>query len=50
MHHSELSLGIWVALIAAGTGVAALLVGAINIWVSLVNERERTQPIGMPWV
>jgi hypothetical protein len=45
MHHSGLSLTTWIGIVAAGTGIAALLIGAINAWISVANERKRTQPI-----
>lgn len=45
MHQSGLSLGASLAIIVAGTGVLALLAGAWSAWISLANERKRTQPI-----
>ncbi len=46
MNHSGLSTAAWIGLGVAGTGVVvALLVGALNVWISVVNERRRTQPI-----
>jgi hypothetical protein len=46
MHHIGLSTAAWIGLGVAGTGVVvALLVGALNVWISVLNERKRTQPI-----
>jgi hypothetical protein len=46
MGHSGLSTAAWIGIGVAGTGVVvALLVGALNVWISVVNERRRTQPI-----
>ena len=45
MHQSGTPLTTWIALIVAATGVVALLVGALNVWISVANERKRTQPI-----
>jgi hypothetical protein len=45
MHHHGLSLAIWIAIVVAATGVVALFVGALNVWISMVNERRRSQPI-----
>jgi hypothetical protein len=46
MGHSGLSTATWIGIGIAGTGVVvALLVGVLNVWISVANERKRTQAI-----
>lgn len=45
VHIAGLSTADSIALIIAATGAVALLVAAWNAWITVVNERRRSQPI-----
>lgn len=45
MHHAALSFAAWLGVAAGVVALAGVLVAAWSAWISVSNERKRTQPI-----